>query len=103
MVSATVGNVPGRFRGRLGRPGRTAGSDGRVARPALKSQICHLKSPSPFLGLLCRAVLVYSLGVWRTSRLWYGVCTRVLFRVGKMAVLGGGSAVPCTCNPLQQG
>ena len=21
----------------------------------------------------------------------------------KMAVLGGGSAVPCTCNPLQQG
>jgi hypothetical protein len=41
----------------------------------------------------------------RVANVWLccGVCTHARSRVGKMAVLGGGLAVPCTCNPLQQG
>ena len=60
----------------------------------------------PRLHLLCARRVVYLewklIGVLR-----HGICWRLMRRhagpEGKMAVLGGALAVPCTCNPLQQG
>jgi len=42
-------------------------------------------------------------GVPAGRRAKMGVCGGTREPEGKMAVLGGALAVPCTCNPLQQG
>ncbi|KPK42935.1 MAG: hypothetical protein AMK72_13910, partial [Planctomycetes bacterium SM23_25] len=55
----------------------------------LKSEISDLPSPSPFLRLLCRAVLVYSLGVWQTPRRGTAFAYAFFFEWRNMAVPGG--------------
>jgi len=79
-----------------------------VIHPRPASEGSYRRKPRVRLALPPKRVI---LGWKLIGALWHGICraaARTGVRVASgdqelMAVLGGAVAVPCTCNPLQQG